>query len=432
MTGLIGRGGMGIVYSGVHPVIGKRVAIKVLSREFADDNDLVARFVQEARAVNKIQHDSIIDIFAFGHEPAIGHYFVMPHLPGRSLAARLAQDGPMSLEHALPVIGKIAGALDAAHAARVFHRDLKPDNVFLVDETPRAPIIKVLDFGIAKLIEGGGMLATRTGVQMGTPLFMSPEQWDAHGIDHRTDVYALGVLIHHVLTGRFPFESRSPLALMNMHVNQDPMPPSKYGAPTAVDPVVARALAKHKDDRFSSAGALFDALSVAVEQTETAGRTAVAPPPSTSSLSVMATLESGAAEGTPSQIPRTGGWRWPMVIVFVAAVVGVAGMFAIAPWRGDPAQQPVTIDAPVRDAVVTHVADASADAVAPQDSVVDSQQPTSAKRRYDAGLTATKKSRRTGGRVDRGSKPVKPPPPPSRPSGEKPGKTNWGEPVNPF
>ena len=124
---------MGTVYSGVHPVIGKQVAIKVLDAARSRDRGLVARFVQEARAVNKIEHEHIIDVFAFGEEPAFGHYFVMPRLVGRSLGTRLAEDGPMSLQGAVPIIRQIASALDAAHAAGVTHRDLKPDNVFLVD-----------------------------------------------------------------------------------------------------------------------------------------------------------------------------------------------------------------------------------------------------------------------------------------------------------
>jgi len=259
---LLGQGGMGTVYAGIHPVIEKAVAIKVLDGRLASTDGIVDRFVREARAVNKIRHPNIIDIFAFGHAPGVGHYFVMPRLVGETLGARIAR-GPMSLAEALPILEQIADALDAAHGAGVLHRDLKPDNVFLVADRRGGVTVQVLDFGIAKLIDGAGAAVTRSGVQIGTPLFMSPEQWDGGDVDQRTDVYALGVMIHHMLTGRFPFESTSPIALMNMHANHAPRPTSAHGGPPEVDRVVARALAKSPHDRPASTGELYAELAVA-------------------------------------------------------------------------------------------------------------------------------------------------------------------------
>ena len=259
---LLGQGGMGTVYAGIHPVIEKEVAIKVLDARLASADGIVDRFVREARAVNRIRHPNIIDIFAFGHAPGIGHYFVMPRLVGETLGARIAR-APMSLAEALPIVEQIADALDAAHGAGVLHRDLKPDNVYLVADRRGTITVQVLDFGIAKLIDGAGAAVTRSGVQIGTPLFMSPEQWDGGDVDQRTDVYALGVMIHHVLTGRFPFESSSPLALMNMHANHAPPPASRHGAPPAVDRVIARALAKSRHDRPASTGEVYAELATA-------------------------------------------------------------------------------------------------------------------------------------------------------------------------
>jgi serine/threonine-protein kinase len=261
IRGLLGQGGMGTVYTGVHPVIGKEVAIKVLDPRLASADGIVDRFVREARAVNKIRHPNIIDIFAFGHAASLGHYFVMPRLVGETLGARVARQ-PLGLAEAVPVFEQIADALDAAHGAGVLHRDLKPDNVFLVADRRGRITVQLLDFGIAKLLDGGAAV-TRSGLQMGTPLFMSPEQWEGVDVDQRTDVYALGVMLHHALTGRYPFEATSPIVLMNMHATRTPIAPSAHGAPVAIEPVIARALAKSRHDRQASAGELYAELAAA-------------------------------------------------------------------------------------------------------------------------------------------------------------------------
>ncbi|MGE0396874.1 MAG: serine/threonine-protein kinase [Kofleriaceae bacterium] len=272
---LLGRGGMGIVYAGVHPVIGKEVAIKVLDPRLATTAAVVERFEREARAVNTIRHPNIIDIFAFGHSPQLGYYFVMPRLRGENLGDRIA-NGPMTLAEALPIITEIVDALSAAHAAGVAHRDLKPDNIFLEIDRKGETRVQLLDFGIAKLLDAEAGSVTRSGTQMGTPLFMAPEQWDGAGIDHRADIYALGIIIHHVLTGRYPFESQSPLALMNMHGNAAPQLPSAHGGPPEVDSVIARALAKDKLLRYQSASEMLAALRACMQTVPASGTTATA------------------------------------------------------------------------------------------------------------------------------------------------------------
>jgi serine/threonine-protein kinase len=192
----IGEGGMGKIFAASHPIIGKRVAIKLLNRMMSADRDIVNRFIQEAKSVNQIRHQNIVDIFAFSTLPDGQHYFVMELLDGESLAARIKR-GRLPWLEAVDIWLQIASAIDAAHQQGIVHRDLKPDNVFICMANERA-FVKVLDFGIAKLLGDShlGMSVTSTGIPIGTPSYMSPEQaaGDAR-IDHRTDLYAFGVMM---------------------------------------------------------------------------------------------------------------------------------------------------------------------------------------------------------------------------------------------
>jgi eukaryotic-like serine/threonine-protein kinase len=209
VEGKIGEGGMGVVYAATHPVIGKKAAIKVISHSLSRDTDAVQRFIQEARSVNTIRHINIVDVFAFGQLPDGRRYFVMEWLQGSSLAGRIA-GGPMPPFEAVEVLDQIADALEAAHEKGIVHRDLKPDNIFLVDVRGGRQLVKLLDFGIAKLMDEGGVInRTRTGMMMGTPGYMSPEQARGVRVDHRTDVYALGAIAFELLTGKLPFDGES-------------------------------------------------------------------------------------------------------------------------------------------------------------------------------------------------------------------------------
>ena len=224
---VLGRGGFGTVYRAVQPVIGKRVAIKVLGRKFSADGEMVSRFVAEARAVNQIRHRHIIDIFSFGQLPDGRQYYVMEHLEGEPLDQHLAANGPLKLQSALPILRGIARALDAAHAKGVAHRDLKPENVFLARDDEGAPFPKLLDFGIAKLSNTDGALAhkTNTGVPIGTPYYMSPEQCRGKDVDHRTDIYSFGVLAYRLLTGAYPFDGAI-VDILYKQIHDEPPPPS--------------------------------------------------------------------------------------------------------------------------------------------------------------------------------------------------------------
>jgi len=227
ITGKLGEGGMGTVYAARHPFIGKRAAVKVISEALCTDAEAVERFVQEARAVNQIGHPNIVDVFSFGTLADGRCYFVMEWLQGQSLAGRL-QQGRLPVREAVEILDPICRALEAAHERGIIHRDLKPDNVFVVPVRGDRPLIKLLDFGIAKLAgsDDSRVQRTRTGMMMGTPLYMSPEQARARGLDARTDIYSLGVVAYEMLLGRPPFVSDSAMEIVAAHLHQAPPPPS--------------------------------------------------------------------------------------------------------------------------------------------------------------------------------------------------------------
>ncbi len=220
IEGLLGEGGMGHVYAAIHPLIAKRAAIKVLRPELSRDPQMLERFVLEARAVNEIQHPNIVDIFAFGTLDDGRHYFVMEWLRGTSLGDRL-QEGRLELGKACEILTAIMNALAASHAIGIVHRDLKPDNVFLAEikDSP-SHIVKLLDFGIAKLVQGGDdrIDQTGTGVFIGTLMYASPEQLRGERVDHRTDLYALGVMAFEMLAGRMPFEGTTGPEIIAKHL----------------------------------------------------------------------------------------------------------------------------------------------------------------------------------------------------------------------
>ncbi len=226
IDGVVGKGGMGIVYSATHKVIGKRAAIKVLRMEVSQNPMHLQRFIQEARAVNAIGHPNIIDIFDFGQLPDGRAFHLMDLMAGESLRQRLRR-GPLHPSEAANVIDAIASALIAAHDKGFIHRDLKPDNVYLIPVEGDFPDVKLLDFGLAKLMPEAGTAAfiTKTGVMLGTPEYMSPEQARGEPIDYRTDVYALGVVMYEILAGERPFPPTGD-AFSTLLYHAEEMPPS--------------------------------------------------------------------------------------------------------------------------------------------------------------------------------------------------------------
>ncbi len=257
VTRKIGEGGMGSVYLAEHPLIGKKVALKVLHAEFASNKDVVTRFFNEAKAVNDIQHPNIVDIIDYGVIPSPRGdmvYFIMEHLAGNPLEDVIAEQSPLSPERALHICAQVADALAASHNSNIVHRDLKPDNIILVKHRSTDDFVKLLDFGIAKLTgDQPGSSRTRTGIVMGTPAYMSPEQCEGKGnIDRRTDVYALGVVLYQMITGRVPFEGEGYGEILVQHLTQAPAPPSTIRGviPPHVEAVCMKALEKNPDARY--------------------------------------------------------------------------------------------------------------------------------------------------------------------------------------
>jgi serine/threonine-protein kinase len=254
----LGVGAMGAVYEGLQPVIGKRVAIKVLHPHLAHEPEVLRRFESEARAVNRIGHRGIIDIFSFGHLPDGGSYFVMELLEGRSFEQVLQDGGAMPLSSGLRYFSEILDAVGAAHEAGVIHRDLKSSNLFLVEGSRGRSFVKVLDFGIAKLLTLPDLTQAR-GNTMGTPQYMAPEQVLGKAVSPRTDIYSLGIVLFELLAGKRPFIANDSLAAMRMQVEQKPPLLSTVAShvPPEVDALVDRMLRKTPEERPASCDELY-------------------------------------------------------------------------------------------------------------------------------------------------------------------------------
>ena len=261
----IGTGGMGAVYLAEHPLIGKKVALKVIHRELATNKEVVQRFFQEAKAVTRIGSEHIVEIHDFGQTPEGDHFYIMEYLEGQTLASVLANERVLDIMRALHIGAQIGAALASAHAAGVIHRDLKPDNVMLTTRLGDPNFVVLLDFGLAKMFVGGGQSAVKTaaGVLLGTPQYMSPEACESKGnLDHRTDIYALGILLFQMMTGMLPFDGETMGEVLVKQVTQLPPPPRGYNPsiPPSVEQIVLRCLAKNVDARFPTMLALREAL----------------------------------------------------------------------------------------------------------------------------------------------------------------------------
>jgi serine/threonine-protein kinase len=331
---LLGEGGMGAVYLAEHPGIGRRVAVKVLHKNYTRDDQLLGRFLNEARAANAIRHPNIIEILDSGVIADGTPFLVMELLEGESLGTRLRRVGPLPVATALDFAYQTASALGAAHKKGIVHRDLKPDNLYVIadpHDTERERI-KVLDFGIAKLQQGpsSDSVKTRTGTLMGTPIYMSPEQCrGTRAVDHRSDMYSLGVILFEMLVGHPPFVSEGFGELVNMHLNVAPPSPRAFrrDIPEALDALVLKMLAKSPDDRFADMAELQAALKAsggfAVRSSPDLGRTQ---PPTTSPVTATKLRETTFSTGVGEKLDAPPGRFGLGAKVFVAGALAAAAV----------------------------------------------------------------------------------------------------------
>jgi serine/threonine-protein kinase len=347
---VLGEGGMGTVYQVRHASLGRAFAMKVLRRELAVEAELAARFVQEARAAARVSHPNVIEITDFGNLETGEPYFVMELLSGTLLGAVIRQDGRIAPARAAELASQIAQALAAAHEVGVIHRDLKPDNVCIAIEGRGGATrehVKVLDFGLAKV--AGASRLTRAGMVFGTPHYMSPEQAAGEPIDARSDVYALGVLLYEMVTGKVPFEADTYMGVLTQHMYAEPLPPSRLlegeallslGEAGPLEGIVLKCLAKRPAARYATMDALLLELS----------RVGQAPVPAPRVMSTESPLEAYRAParttledlGAAGVVLSRGRGRNPLMhpALAVGLVAVAVGSAALAAWlaRTDPSE----------------------------------------------------------------------------------------------
>jgi serine/threonine-protein kinase len=362
---------MGAVYEALHEQIGKPVAVKVLLPRDAADGELIARFHREAQAAAAAGHRGIVDIYDVGVTADGSPFLVMELLRGRSLGALLDQRGSLDLPLTAYIACHVLSALSAAHAAGVVHRDLKPDNVFLVDSGAALPEVKLLDFGISRVVTPGTVTRmTRSGAVMGTPHYMSPEQAAGeHDIDHRTDLYSVGVILYECLTGVMPFDADNYNALLARIISTEPRAPRdvRPDLPPELEAAVMKALAKRRDHRHHDAAELFRAVLPYVDagaratmrapisspspQPSPGGRGGVGLPPTQPAFDLPSLRPSPGGMESPDlpatqPVPTTHGgrgagrtFRIASIVLAVVAIGVIAGV--LASWlSGAPSDEP--------------------------------------------------------------------------------------------
>ena len=335
----LGEGGMAAVYKAYQPAMDRDVALKVLPRHFATDPQFMGRFQQEARLLAKLQHPHILPVFDFGETDGYT-YIVMPYVESGTLT-NLMHGQPLPLELVRKIISQVGDALDYAHTRGLIHRDVKPSNV-LIDGRGNCLLT---DFGLAKIVEGS-LHMTTSGMIMGTPAYMSPEQGLGEKLDARTDIYSLGVILYEVATGRAPYSAETPMGVVFKHI-YDPLPPPRKldpSLPEALERVILKALAKKTEQRFSTANEMVRALQAAIPET-VISETISKPEP----IPAMERPVEAAGQMTPPQLLGQSvlltavGWAAAVIIGLIfrsihpllgAAIAGAIGALGISiAWR---------------------------------------------------------------------------------------------------
>jgi len=331
----IGEGGMGLVYEGVHRDIEKQVAIKVLRDDLSRRPEVVARFRQEARSASRIGHEHIVDISDFGETTRGASYFIMEFLEGEDLGNLLGREATVDAERACRIVLQCCRALSATHSKGIVHRDIKPENIFLTKRDGRDDFVKIVDFGIAKMSDvetdgAPGRKLTKTGMIFGTPEYMSPEQAAGKELDHRVDVYALGIILYECLAGRVPFEGDTFMGVLTQHLFAQ-LPPIAELNPNArpsreIELVIRKSLAKDPDDRYQDMNELAEAIECALDGR--LSRATVRTPPSAFGPPSHAYLD-----GVPRR--KTSRWVWAVGILGAASALA---WVAVGPVSGSPSE----------------------------------------------------------------------------------------------
>jgi eukaryotic-like serine/threonine-protein kinase len=316
----IGEGAMGWVFLAEHTEIGKKVAVKVLRPSLCRLPEAVSRFRREARAATQIGSKHIVDVTDFGTTSTGAVFFVMERLEGgEDLGTALKNSGRMPWPRVRNIVLQLCEALQAAHDAGIFHRDVKPANFFRMEHGGNPDFIKVLDFGIARLATPDDSIVTQTGVIMGTPDFMAPEQAQGRHVDHRADIYSLGATAYALLTGRAPFVGANEYEVIYKQLNEDPVPPSELapdaGIPSWVNDAILKAMHKNPDERYASMAEF--------------ARTLESPPPDEGVAKAAARRDVGTEEAAkkprktqrPTSPPRIS----PVLLVSGALVLAILG-----------------------------------------------------------------------------------------------------------
>ncbi|MFE0508988.1 protein kinase [Streptomyces sp. NPDC058964] len=302
---LLGEGGMASVHLAYDSVLDRQVAIKTLHTELGREQAFRERFRREAQAVAKLTHTNIVSVFDTGEDDLDGAtmpYIVMEYIEGRPLGSVLdeyvRQQGAMPVDQALKITADVLAALEISHEMGLVHRDIKPGNVMMT----KRGVVKVMDFGIARAMQSGVTSMTQTGMVVGTPQYLSPEQALGRGVDARSDLYSVGIMLFQLVTGRLPFEADSPLAIAYAHVQEEPVAPSSINRslPPAVDALVARALKKNPNERFPSAESMRDECLRVAASVQAAPPSIVPGTPSQSGAGVGSAVFPPVGQATPA------------------------------------------------------------------------------------------------------------------------------------